>query len=1034
MSWFGNWGGGTGNQVPSTNARYAVGDIVEYYSASQGTWIPAKVLQVNPSGTYNLDCKPEVPPDKIRPRGGGGSVGSTSNVPVATGNSQYRVGDTVEYYSASAGNWIPAKILQVNADRGTYNLDCKPEVTPDKIRPSRGGGGGTLSSAGSAPQSNAASQGGGWSLLGNMSSLMPMGTSQGQTLKMTAGNQSSPLQLLRVRNMGGRWQYEVCEEGAALLEGFGPRRISVASICGLYRTGKSYLLNLLLERVQKGLPLFTVGNSTNACTEGLWLWGSVDSDDARSPLLAFLDCEGFGSTTSDKTRDAQLMTLCALLSSVLVLNTKGALNESLFNALALVCRFAEHIEERGMEASRPVLLWVLRDFMLELRDASGRPTTPDEYLEQALHAAPTTNGNDQGRSQGAREVRQSLLRFFSHRTCATLVRPAQEESQLQRLDTVPFRQLRSEFRAGVEALRQQLVSSAMTNPKTVGGQPLTCFAFVALLRQFVQALNDKKALSVKGAWETVQHTACGSLADELREEACKALRTLRDGGELQGQAKLPLSDEALRTVLRAQRHDLKSKWEERAVGDEMVRKEYWQELKESLAREEKVVQVQNTRIADDEMLKSMKGWQAWLDSENAGWADGERIISSVSALAERTPSGSLARGMRSAMEAAGRRVTATRHALDATMKQSDEEKQKALAWGKEAAQKEGAARTELQERLRHLEDAESKLKQLEDSHHGTKAELEMRHQEMDEAKERYEAKLREIEDEHTSHKRELEGKHNQLREAHGQTQDQLRYKEQAYQNLELQLESAKAEMDEAKQQVQGLIADMEAARAREQELKSTQRALTEKEASLKASLEEARGQAAKDNAERLASERLARTAADSAASDKRRLEVELEQARADAESYKEQLAIERSALKDENEKTRAEHMRLVEETRKRLEDERKVHADTLQGEKARLIDRERNTGVLEGQVSALSTENTSLRDQLAELREQLRETEREKGAHAEEKTRLQSDLEKNKKDVDDKLKAQADEHAKTLTELQQAHAEQMQKQKCCSVM
>ena len=32
----------------------------------------------------------------------------------------------------------------------------------------------------------------------------------------------------------------------------------------------------------------------------------------------------------------------------------------------------------------------------------------------------------------------------------------------------------------------------------------------------------REALSVKGAWETVQHTACGGLADELRDTACKA--------------------------------------------------------------------------------------------------------------------------------------------------------------------------------------------------------------------------------------------------------------------------------------------------------------------------------------------------------------------------------------------------------------------------------------------------------------------------------------------------------------------------------
>jgi len=43
------------------------GDQVEYLSASQGRWMPATVRRRNPlTGLYDLDCKEEVPPEKIR--------------------------------------------------------------------------------------------------------------------------------------------------------------------------------------------------------------------------------------------------------------------------------------------------------------------------------------------------------------------------------------------------------------------------------------------------------------------------------------------------------------------------------------------------------------------------------------------------------------------------------------------------------------------------------------------------------------------------------------------------------------------------------------------------------------------------------------------------------------------------------------------------------------------------------------------------------------------------------------------------------
>ncbi|CAK0806206.1 unnamed protein product [Prorocentrum cordatum] len=315
---------------------------------------------------------------------------------------------------------------------------------------------------------------------------LPLGS--GGALQGPPIRQEAPVQLIEVVREGSRWQYRVSQDGARVLESHGGRRIAVASVCGLYRTGKSYLLNLLLGRVQQGLPLFQVGSTTNACTEGLWLWGAADEDDLEAPLLAFVDCEGFGSTDSDRSRDAQLMTLCALISSVLVLNTKGALNEGVFNSLALTCRFAEHIFEETTSVSRPALMWVLRDFMLDLTSPDGRSISPDAYLEQALTSCSAAEVDDD-RAQGAKEVKDSLLRFFDSRTCSVLVRPAHEESQLQQLERVPYRGLREEFRSGVEALRARIEAACAAGPKSVGGQALGCGAFVALLGKLVASIR-----------------------------------------------------------------------------------------------------------------------------------------------------------------------------------------------------------------------------------------------------------------------------------------------------------------------------------------------------------------------------------------------------------------------------------------------------------------------------------------------------------------------------------------------------------------
>ncbi|CAE8583406.1 unnamed protein product, partial [Polarella glacialis] len=598
--------------------KFRLGEIVDYFSATQASWIPAKVVAVNANGTFDLDCKPGVPPEKIRRCATDSGVAGSAPL-------LFQTGDLVEYLSATQNEWIPATVVSVNPS-GTYHLDCKPEVVPARVR--------------ARSQSDGPSE----FLPGSQAFAGPAKVKASPVAELEA-----PVQLLKVQRSGSKWNYEVCPEGAQALERHGSRRISVVSVCGLYRTGKSFLLNLLLERVQKGLPPFQVGGTTKACTEGLWLWGSADPEDEQSPLLAFMDCEGFGSTDSDRTRDAQLLTLCALLSSVLVLNTKGTLNEGIFNSLALTCRFAEHMEERGQEANRPALLWVLRDFVLELRDAAGNQMSPDEYLEQALHAAPLALAGgtlDQARAGPAQEVRQSLLQFFSHRNCTTLVQPAIEEAQLQNLNELPYKSLRGEFRAGVEAMRTQLVATCHLNPKTVGGQPLGCTTFVALMRQLVGAMNNSKQLSVKGAWDAVQHTTCGKLGDELRAVASQVLKALAAGQKLPDGAQLPMTDEALRAFFRDQRHKLKFQWDEQAVGDEEVRKEYWQELKEALAREEMLARQQNSRLADQQLAAALKLWQEWLDDALGTSEEGERIAADLGLLMERMPATPLTRAAR----------------------------------------------------------------------------------------------------------------------------------------------------------------------------------------------------------------------------------------------------------------------------------------------------------------------------------------------------------------------------------------------------
>lgn len=65
-------------------------------------------------------------------------------------------------------------------------------------------------------------------------------------------------------------EYNLTAEASEFLRSV-PGPIGVVSVAGLYRTGKSYLLNQMLLNRSSG---FGVGPTVNPCTKGLWCWGT----------------------------------------------------------------------------------------------------------------------------------------------------------------------------------------------------------------------------------------------------------------------------------------------------------------------------------------------------------------------------------------------------------------------------------------------------------------------------------------------------------------------------------------------------------------------------------------------------------------------------------------------------------------------------------------------------------------------------------------------------------------------------------------
>ncbi|CAG9331362.1 unnamed protein product [Blepharisma stoltei] len=286
-------------------------------------------------------------------------------------------------------------------------------------------------------------------------------------------------------------QLEITSEGSEALSNI-KSSISVISMTGPYRTGKSFALNSILG-IQGST--FGVGNDVRAFTQGIWMFIEPLSD----KTLIYLDIEGFGSTSRSSKDDAKIFALAVLLSSLVIYNSKGVIDEGSINQLVLALYFIECLNLKSAsddtEKLTPNFIWILRDFVLSLEDENGNPITSKMYLERVLRE------QIKGRSAENIQVgRQLIGQTFENRDCYVLPRPVDSENMLQNMDEIPFNELKEEFKEGIIKIREAIRRS---NVKKVKGRSIKGKDLLRLLENYVKFINDGNIPPVPNTWDFI---------------------------------------------------------------------------------------------------------------------------------------------------------------------------------------------------------------------------------------------------------------------------------------------------------------------------------------------------------------------------------------------------------------------------------------------------------------------------------------------------------------------------------------------------
>ncbi|XP_014389655.1 PREDICTED: guanylate-binding protein 7-like [Myotis brandtii] len=268
--------------------------------------------------------------------------------------------------------------------------------------------------------------------------------------------------------------------------------VVVVAIAGLYRTGKSYLMNRLAGQNHG----FSLGSTVRSETKGIWMW-CVPHPLKPNNTLVLLDTEGLGDVEKgDSKNDSWIFALAVLLSSMFVYNSMSTINHQALEQLHYVTELTKLIRTKSSPSSGevddsaefrsffPDFVWVVRDFMLELK-LDGRTITEDEYLENALNLVP---GEDP-QIQKSNMPREYIRKFFPKQKCFTFDRPTNDKKLLLHMEEVSENQLDCSFQEQSKNFCNYIFTEAKT--KTLReGIIVTGNRLGSLAKAYVDAINS----------------------------------------------------------------------------------------------------------------------------------------------------------------------------------------------------------------------------------------------------------------------------------------------------------------------------------------------------------------------------------------------------------------------------------------------------------------------------------------------------------------------------------------------------------------
>ncbi len=223
----------------------------------------------------------------------------------------------------------------------------------------------------------------------------------------------------------------------------------------------------------------------------------------------FIDTEGLGAYDEEINHDSKIFLVAVLISSLFIFNSFGNIDENAINSLSFIINLSQTIKLNqnspdsnpdDLSSYFPSLLWILRDFSLKLEDTHGNVITAKQYLENALQLQKGTSEIIEEKNR----IRKSIITYFKERDCFSMVRPIENEKDLQNLQSLDDHLIRREFLEQAETLRTKVFKKV--KPKIFNNKVLSGSMLVELLSSIIDSINKGAIPVIENSWKYMLHS------------------------------------------------------------------------------------------------------------------------------------------------------------------------------------------------------------------------------------------------------------------------------------------------------------------------------------------------------------------------------------------------------------------------------------------------------------------------------------------------------------------------------------------------